>query len=710
MPAANLPVAAGMRGLPVGETRRWRPDREPTRVGFSLTKRLILLTAILFIPGVILLLHHEQDLRRARNAEVRELALHTARQLGAELERVLEGTESSLRTLAHALSVLGPDRADCSGLIWSLQARLPHFSSLFILDREGRVICPDYAPRDEQRYDTRAVFRELREGKPFTVDAAGMLGRSDKPALPMGVALLQRNEMRGAVVAALDLEWLSERLRARGFLKRAELTVADRDGQILFQEPSTGPPLRRVPELSERLAQGSGSGIFEARGTDGRPRVIGYVSASPPHGLFVSASLPRDAVFASLSRATRRTLALMGLGLIAAATVAWLLGRLFIQRPIDRLVATLAAWREGEASARTGMKPGRGEIEALGVAIDGLLREVEARQEETAEAVKALQESEERYRRLIELSPDAQFVTYKGQIVYVNAAMVRLLGAADGADLRGRPPIDLIDSDHEADEPKEVEVRGAPRSVMAEQRWRRLDGGFVDVEVVSARVPWNGAFAHQVTLRDIRARKLANERQRFLLHELDHRVKNTLATVQSLAMQGLRGASSVKEFAGKFIPRLIALSATQNLLTENRWQSVSLRDLLANELRPYGDERVRFEGEDLQLPPRIIVPLGMIVHELATNAAKYGALSTSAGRILLSWQTDDDRLRIEWREEGGPATEDPTTTGFGSRLLDRTVRGELAGEYERVFRPSGLVCRLMVPLSSGSDAEQRDAA
>jgi two-component sensor histidine kinase len=226
-------------------------------------------------------------------------------------------------------------------------------------------------------------------------------------------------------------------------------------------------------------------------------------------------------------------------------------------------------------------------------------------------------------------------------------------------------------------------------------------------------VPWEGGDANQVILRDIAARRASEERQRLLLHELNHRVKNTLATVQSLASQSLRNAGSLKDFGAKFMSRLLALSATHSLLTQGQWEHAPLSELLRNELKPYGEERFATSGADVQLPPRIVLPLGMVFHELATNAAKHGALSVPGGRVHVAWSVDDRQcLRLEWREEGGPAAQKPNAEGFGSRLLDRTVSGELAGRYERQFRSSGLVCRIAVPLP-GADPEalgQRDAA
>ncbi|HKH34005.1 MAG TPA: HWE histidine kinase domain-containing protein, partial [Beijerinckiaceae bacterium] len=441
-----------------------------------------------------------------------------------------------------------------------------------------------------------------------------------------------------------------------------------------------------------------------------------YLPASAPAGLFVSASVPLEAAFAPLDEATGRGLAFALVGLVGGILAAWAVGRFFIERPVRRLQRTLKAWRKGDDAVRTGMDPAKGEIEALGAAVDRLLNEVETRQKEASDAARARLESEERYRSLIDLSPDAQFVDVDTVIVFVNAAMLRLLGAEKPEDIIGRSSLDLIAEEFRDEVRRRIaslREPGAPANPPMEQRWQRLDGSFVEVEVVSARVPWEGGNANQVILRDIAARKESEERQRLLLHELNHRVKNTLATVQSLASQSLRNASSLKDFQAKFVSRLIALSSAHSLLTQGQWEHAPLSELLRTELRPYGEERFAVSGKDVQLPPRIVLPLGMVFHELATNAAKHGALSAPGGRIHIEWSVDERQfLRLEWREEGGPPAQKPSAEGFGSRLLDRTVSGELAGRYERQFRSSGLVCRITVPLPGADPAElgERDAA
>ncbi|UVC07604.1 PAS domain S-box protein [Rhizobium sp. TH2] len=206
-------------------------------------------------------------------------------------------------------------------------------------------------------------------------------------------------------------------------------------------------------------------------------------------------------------------------------------------------------------------------------------------------------------------------------------------------------------------------------------------------------------------LVDISERKRAEEEQRTLIHELNHRVKNTLATVQAIAAQTLRTTSDPAAFAEKLQGRIQALSSAHDLLTQSRWVGLAIDDLLAAELQPYGDlDSGRFEisGESVVLEPRIAPVLGMVLHELATNAAKYGALSVLPGKVQLGWSVSDGktpRLRLRWREVGGPPVATPRVPGFGTRIIESSITRDLRGKVTFDFAPGGLDCQMEFPLT-----------
>jgi two-component sensor histidine kinase/PAS domain-containing protein len=196
-------------------------------------------------------------------------------------------------------------------------------------------------------------------------------------------------------------------------------------------------------------------------------------------------------------------------------------------------------------------------------------------------------------------------------------------------------------------------------------------------------------------------------RQKLLLDELNHRVKNTLASVQSVAMQTLRDGRDLQEGRDLLIDRLMALSGTHDLLVKQAWTGASFRELVASTLKPF-DGAWRYAGPDFGLDPNFAVTLGMIVHELATNAIKHAAWRGS-GLVDIATAVEAGQARIVWQESGGPMVSPPTRRGFGSRLLQRGVEGELGGRVVIEFPPEGLICNIQVQLSERLRVARRDA-
>jgi PAS domain S-box-containing protein len=210
-----------------------------------------------------------------------------------------------------------------------------------------------------------------------------------------------------------------------------------------------------------------------------------------------------------------------------------------------------------------------------------------------------------------------------------------------------------------------------------------------------------------VYFRDITERKKAEEHQRVLLHELNHRVKNTLATVQSIASQTLRNANTPQETKEALESRLFALSRAHDVLTRENWEAASLHEIVAQAIEPYriyGEERIQFAGPSVRIPPRMALALAMAFQELATNAVKYGALHNEHGQIGIRWVVDGQStppcLRLRWEESGGPSVKapEPERRGFGTRLIERSLAHDLNGSAQIKFAPTGLVCEITAPL------------
>ena len=219
-----------------------------------------------------------------------------------------------------------------------------------------------------------------------------------------------------------------------------------------------------------------------------------------------------------------------------------------------------------------------------------------------------------------------------------------------------------------------------------------------------AAIAIDNASLFRAAQSEIAERRRIEQQQTLLLGELNHRVKNTLAIVQSIATQTLRHADSAEAFRAGFEARVMALAEAHNLLTESNWGGASLKDIVERVLTPYSDEQSRrfdLPDHDVQVGPKAAVSLVMAFHELATNAAKYGALAKPEGSLHVDWKVFNDadppRLFIKWQESGGPPVKVPARQGFGSRLI-RGLAQESSGEVRLDFARSGLVCTIDVPL------------
>lgn len=244
---------------------------------------------------------------------------------------------------------------------------------------------------------------------------------------------------------------------------------------------------------------------------------------------------------------------------------------------------------------------------------------------------------------------------------------------------------------------------GAPYTIR--KRYVRYNGTAVwtEVSVTVLSDRHEGLLSVCVDLTD---RMRAEAQKNTLIEELNHRVRNTLASVQSLAAMTMKDTSSPKVFYQAFSARLMALSAAHNLLTRGAWERAPLHKLLMVELKPYARREhdcMTITGPPVDLTPRQTISLGMVLHELATNSAKYGALSAPTGRISIIWKITanhgKDWVCIDWHEQGGPSVKPPIRRGFGRRLIERSITHELGGSFEPTYAAEGFHCTIVVPIS-----------
>ena len=248
---------------------------------------------------------------------------------------------------------------------------------------------------------------------------------------------------------------------------------------------------------------------------------------------------------------------------------------------------------------------------------------------------------------------------------------------------------------------------GHPQPHRFSERHERLMAGIA----AQAAIAIDNAHLFRDAQREIEQRKRAEDHQRLLIAELNHRVKNTLAIVQSVAQQTFRESAEMEEARRAFEGRLAALSSAHNVITRRSWEHALLTEIVEGALAPFhlpGDGRAVVIGEDMRIEPKTAVSLAMAFHELALNAVKYGAWSNETGRVAVEWHVAEDaegpRLRLIWREEGGPPVSPPRRTGFGSRMVERALAAELGGSAGMVFDRAGMRCEIDGPLPSAPQA------
>lgn len=250
----------------------------------------------------------------------------------------------------------------------------------------------------------------------------------------------------------------------------------------------------------------------------------------------------------------------------------------------------------------------------------------------------------------------------------------------------------------------ERRIIGIGRAVTGQRR----DGSTFPLELSVAEWEAEGQRFFTGIMRDVTDRTRAQELQRLMVNELNHRVKNTLATVQSVATQTLRNAETTEEARRALNERLSALAKAHDILTRESWEGADLADIVASAVEAYGAaDRVVAHGPHVRLQPKPAVSLAMALHELFTNAAKYGALTNGEGRVSINWTAGEGAggLNLLWRETGGPRVEPPTRKGFGVRMIDGLAR-DMAGAARLDFLPEGLICTIAAGPQAPDDPEE----
>jgi two-component sensor histidine kinase len=661
---------------------------------------------------------NEDDLRNAAFF----LADHAA--------RLMEVTDLTLKQTTALMQGQSWDQVEASQTLWqqirAIQEALPYVDDVWLNDPSGRLrLTSAQFPTPESNASGRDAFTAQVNGDQGLFVGEPILGRVTKIPTFMVSRRLPGNDGAFGGIASVTVTlsyfydyWSKVRLPrgSRVVLMRGS------DAEVIAQHPppldglSFAPIDKSAFDAALRTATQAGLYSFISMGVE---RVGAYrqIGAMP---LYINVSMPQDAYWTPWFVQTRLYGAFALVALLALLALTALASQQFQEQAANEaLLEKQVALRTKELRTETSaleVLNRTGSILAAELDLDRIIESVVDAGVELTEAqagaffCAAAQGGKAHYEKFVSEGFGEAFAALDVRKIcapaFTEGQTVRLDNIAVEQGYDGTP----FTTDATLDRPvlrslmalpvllrngetHGVLVFGHQRPGEFTQRSERLLAGLTS----QAAIALENSRLYRDAQTEIEERKQAQTQQSLLIRELHHRVKNTLATVQAVVGATARSALSIDDFYQAFVGRIISLANTHSLLTEAVWQTASLREIMEKELRPYNDvrgQRISLNGPAVELPSDAAVPIGMAIHELTTNAAKYGALSVPRGRVSVSWEaeaTDEGtRLKLAWEETGGPEVSAPTRQGFGSRLLHRVLATQLNAKVDMDFRPEGL--------------------
>lgn len=579
----------------------------------------------------------------------------------------------------------------------------PHIDGLWLIRPEGFTVnSADFFPMPGTDVREREYFHVLREQN--TLHLGEMIRGYLKGTLNFNIARRRSprdGDFNGIIMVTSSLSYYED------FWKQVlppnfdVLGIMREDGRFVVRWPGFDRIPERVPEYSPFYGaiKASAVGSYETRSlADGVERIYGYakLGAFPAYMVVGTA---KEAVLVPWRRQT------FGFVIAAALITLALTGTTLMALRRERRL-----FQEVERRKR----------------VETTLMAKEEHLEAMRRAETALRASEQRFRTLFDsLLQGVVFIDREGRITNLNPASESLFGIP-AADALGHTPdelgLTLVDADGTPLPPDRKPSAIVLRSGMllngvligVDQRGNENGRRWLMADAIPLRRPAEEEPSSACVLfSDITEKRRAEDAQRILMREVDHRAKNALAVAQAL-VRLTRPGDSHEDFVGALEGRIAALARAHTLLARSHWRGALLRGILEEELEPYRarrGEHIILEGPPVTLDPYAAQPLGMVVHELATNAAKHGALSVPEGHLTIRWRLDPSErqaLIIDWAESAGPAVTPPQRRGFGSDLIAASVTSQLAGTVDFDWSASGLRVRLSVPLTSVREGRPSD--
>jgi two-component sensor histidine kinase/HAMP domain-containing protein len=664
----------------------------------TVRKRLGFLIAGLLAPLLVIVGASGYTSYRAERTTTEAMLLDTARALALGVDREVGKAEVLLRALSKSDALAAGDlarfHARASEALYSPEIWIS------LSGTDGETLLATRAPYGTRLPQARLASR-IREvaasGKPWLsgVVVGAYTGRT--VVLLMLPVIGRSDEVRYVLTMALSSDLFMKLVEELSAPSTWLVTIMDREGRFVARSRDQERFAGRQASSTFRSATAQvDTGAVESVSSDGVPIWASFARSSDD-ALTAVISYPLSEFDALRHRALSWMLAFAAVA--AAGFLFALRAARAITRPLESLVRSARALGQGMevASTPTGLR----EFDLLGAELSD------------AAATRSLAE-----RRLLESQAHLRLALDVGGIgeweydprngrLLASPATRALFGYGIEHPFEGRSALrGLAQADRR-------ELIGHARRVLA-------TGGSFEL---THPVTWPDSSTHWLRTRarslreaegvrligacqDVTAEWNARSQQSLLINELNHRVKNSLATVQSLAAMTFRAGGDMEAVRDSFMGRVLGMARTHDLLTRSEWEAASLQDLVKGELDPYQDvlgHRIRLRGPSIALTPQATLALGLAVHELATNAAKYGALSVPEGRVTIYWRSvrieGTPNLLLEWTEIGGPPVQPPSREGFGSKLIKRGLAQDLGGDIKLNFAPSGLVCVITFPLT-----------
>ncbi len=629
-------------------------------------------------------------------------ALQIARALNADVDREITAIITTLETLATSDALVARDfRSFYAQAKEALRSR-PW--NVVLLDTHRRQLVNTRLPWGATLPTSTVVVPDLariaREtDRPYVTDL--FMGTVAKRWIfSVSVPVRPHKEIEYALVMSLEPELLVEILKGESLPSGWLAAISDRKNvnmaRTQMAEQFIG---HTIPEESLRQYGGRSEGVITTTDFEGR-RSLQAFHFSKLTGWRVATWAPLAVVEGQLHEAWMLFFwsgaVLLSLSLLLAFGV----GRL-MARPIGELMRAGAAVGQGKPVSP--IVSTLREADQLSLVLSNAAKELNARMGAQAHLAAIVSSSPS---AIVSLAPDGVIRTW-------NAAATSLFGYEE-AEAIGRP-IDILSPEGTREIFGDLYARvRAGETVHADIVRRRKDGRLIDVSInVAPMFDDAGDLVGISSIsRDISERKARERHIEFLMRELAHRSKNLLAVVQAIAGQTARGSSSLEDFHAHFSKRIHAMALSQDLLLARNFKGAGITDLVHAQLAPFADEqssRVSISGPELEIRSDAVQGITLVLHELATNAAKYGALSVPDGRVAIAWELDrsapgEPRFRMSWRESGGPPVTPPKRKGFGHVVISQMVASALRAQVALDYAADGVSWSLDAPSSSVTQA------